>query len=104
MRLSNTLVPNSVLAWRSPEDPMIVRSLLRSRGTRSFYQVRVGTDTRAAANELCGSLRKLGGAPHRALAESVMRSRRSPSPLNSELRQCRRDDALLVDFWLHEPS
>ena len=44
------------------KDPMIVRSLLRSRGTRFFYQVRVGTDTRAAANELCGSLRRLGGA------------------------------------------
>ena len=41
---------------------MTVRSLLRSRGTRFFYQVRVGVDTRTAANELCGSLRKLGGA------------------------------------------
>jgi hypothetical protein len=27
-----------------------------------FYQVRIGTDTRQAANELCNSLRKIGGA------------------------------------------
>ncbi|MBN8920469.1 MAG: lytic transglycosylase domain-containing protein [Rhizobiales bacterium] len=43
-------------------DPMILRNLLRSRGTRAFYQVRVGADTRAAANALCGRLRKAGGA------------------------------------------
>ena len=44
------------------KDPMIVRSLLRSRGTRFFYQVRIGADTRAEANAVCGSLRRLGGA------------------------------------------
>jgi len=27
-----------------------------------FYQVRIGTDTRQVANELCNSLRKAGGA------------------------------------------
>ena len=35
---------------------------LRSRGTNAFYQVRVGADTRAAADTLCGSIRRAGGA------------------------------------------
>ncbi len=43
-------------------DPMILGILLRSRGTRRFYQVRVGTDTRAEANRLCANLKKKGGA------------------------------------------
>jgi hypothetical protein len=37
-------------------------SILRSRGTQPFYQVRVGADTRAAAETLCGSIRRAGGA------------------------------------------
>jgi hypothetical protein len=36
--------------------------MLRSRGTRPFYQVRVGVDTRAAANSLCNDIRRAGGA------------------------------------------
>ena len=32
------------------------------RGRAIFYQVRIGADTRQAANELCASLRKIGGA------------------------------------------
>ena len=43
-------------------DPIIIESKFRSRGTQPFYQVRVGADTRAGANELCGMLRKAGGA------------------------------------------
>jgi hypothetical protein len=43
-------------------DPTILGSLLRSRGTRTFYQVRIGTDTREAANALCGQIRKAGQA------------------------------------------
>jgi hypothetical protein len=42
-------------------DPIIIESKFRSRGTRSFYQVRVGADTRAGANELCAALHKAGG-------------------------------------------
>jgi hypothetical protein len=43
-------------------DP-IVRSLtLRSRGTRPFYQVRIGADTRSEANSLCARIRKGSGA------------------------------------------
>jgi hypothetical protein len=43
-------------------DPSILSTLLRSRGTRTFYQVRVGTDTRDAADKLCGSIQRAGGA------------------------------------------
>ena len=42
-------------------DPIIIASRFRSRGTHTFYQVRVGTDTRAAANTLCAALHKAGG-------------------------------------------
>jgi hypothetical protein len=43
-------------------DPTLLSTLLRSRGTQPFYQVRVGTETRAAAEGLCGSIRRAGGA------------------------------------------
>jgi soluble lytic murein transglycosylase-like protein len=43
-------------------DPSLLSTLLRSRGTQPFYQVRVGADTRAAAESLCGNIRRAGGA------------------------------------------
>ena len=43
-------------------DPSLLSTVLRSRGTRPFYQVRVGADTRQAADSLCGSIRRAGGA------------------------------------------
>jgi hypothetical protein len=43
-------------------DPIIIERRFRSRGTQTFYQVRVGTDTRASANELCAALHRAGGA------------------------------------------
>ena len=43
-------------------DPSLLSSVFRSRGTRPFYQVRVGADTRQAADSLCGSIRRAGGA------------------------------------------
>nr|WP_184083586.1 lytic transglycosylase domain-containing protein [Afipia massiliensis] len=43
-------------------DPSLLSSIFRSRGTRPFYQVRVGADTRAAANELCDRIRRAGQA------------------------------------------
>jgi hypothetical protein len=43
-------------------DPSLLSSLFRSRGTRAFYQVRIGTDTRAAADDLCGRIRHAGQA------------------------------------------
>ena len=46
----------------SGHDPSIQASRLLSRGTRTFYQVRVGADTRGAADALCSSIRRAGGA------------------------------------------
>jgi hypothetical protein len=43
-------------------DASIVSSVFRSRGTRAFYQIRVGTDTRESANALCAGIRRAGGA------------------------------------------
>jgi transglycosylase-like protein with SLT domain/sporulation related protein len=44
------------------QDPSLLSMTLRSRGTGTFYQVRVGTDTRESANTLCASIRRAGGA------------------------------------------
>jgi hypothetical protein len=44
------------------QDPSLLSSVMRSRGTRAFYQVRIGADTRPAADGLCGRIRKAGGA------------------------------------------
>ncbi|HEY7246506.1 MAG TPA: lytic transglycosylase domain-containing protein [Xanthobacteraceae bacterium] len=46
----------------SGRDPMILSSILRTRGTRPFYQVRVGADTRQSADALCTGIRRAGGA------------------------------------------
>jgi hypothetical protein len=43
-------------------DPIIDSGVLRSRGTRPFYQVSVGAETRIEANSLCAQLRAAGGA------------------------------------------
>lgn len=43
-------------------DPEILGSVLRNRGTRMFYQVRIGADTRASADALCGQIRRAGQA------------------------------------------
>jgi hypothetical protein len=43
-------------------DPSLLGTMLRSRGTRIFYQVRIGTDTRPAADDLCNRIRRAGGA------------------------------------------
>ncbi|HEX7791020.1 MAG TPA: lytic transglycosylase domain-containing protein [Afipia sp.] len=43
-------------------DPSLLSSIFRSRGTRTFYQVRVGAETRAAANELCDRIKRAGQA------------------------------------------
>jgi soluble lytic murein transglycosylase-like protein len=44
------------------QDPSLLSSVMRSRGTRAFYQVRIGADTRPAADDLCSRIRKAGGA------------------------------------------
>lgn len=43
-------------------DPVIAAHVLRSRGTRPLYQARIGTETRLAANDLCGTIRRAGAA------------------------------------------
>jgi transglycosylase-like protein with SLT domain/sporulation related protein len=43
-------------------DPSILSSVQRSRGAHAFYQVRIGADTRAEADNLCSRIRKVGGA------------------------------------------
>jgi len=43
-------------------DPSLLSSVVRSRGTRAFYQVRIGADTRPEADDLCNRIRKAGGA------------------------------------------
>ncbi len=44
------------------QDPSLLGSIFRSRGTRTFYQVRIGADTRPAADDLCNRIRHAGGA------------------------------------------
>jgi hypothetical protein len=46
----------------SGHDPSILSSVFRSRGTRSFYQVRIGAETRERANGLCAKIMRAGGA------------------------------------------
>jgi soluble lytic murein transglycosylase-like protein len=42
------------------QDPNLLSSLFRSRGTRTFYQVRIGADTRPEADALCNRIRRVG--------------------------------------------
>jgi Transglycosylase SLT domain/SPOR domain len=44
------------------QDPSLLSSVMRTRGTRTFYQVRIGADTRPAADDLCNRIRHAGGA------------------------------------------
>jgi hypothetical protein len=44
------------------QDPSLLSSRLRSRGSSMFYQVRIGADTRPAADDLCNRIRRAGGA------------------------------------------
>ena len=44
------------------QDPSLLSSVMRSRGTRAFYQVRIGADTRPEADDLCNRIRNAGGA------------------------------------------
>ena len=42
--------------------PMIVGTRLRNRGTRAFYRIRIPAESRQAGDDLCGRIRKAGGA------------------------------------------
>jgi hypothetical protein len=43
-------------------DAIILHGQFRSRGTRAFYQVRIGAETRAAAEGICRRLEHVGAA------------------------------------------
>nr|WP_316219306.1 lytic transglycosylase domain-containing protein [Bradyrhizobium sp. SZCCHNR2026] len=43
-------------------DPSLLSSVMRSRGSHPFYQVRIGADTRAEADDLCNRIRRARGA------------------------------------------
>jgi hypothetical protein len=43
-------------------DPSILATRLLSRGPRTFYQVRIGAETRTSAESLCQSIRRARGA------------------------------------------
>lgn len=43
-------------------DPSILATVMRSRGSHMFYQVRIGADTRPEADGLCNRIRRAGGA------------------------------------------
>jgi hypothetical protein len=49
---------SSVLAG---QDPSILATTLRTRGSHVFYQVRVGAQTRAGADALCAKIHSVGG-------------------------------------------
>jgi hypothetical protein len=44
------------------QEPSLLSSRLRNRGSSTFYQVRIGADTRGEADGLCSRIRKVGGA------------------------------------------
>ena len=44
------------------QDPSLLSSVMRTRGIHAFYQVRIGADTRPAADDLCNRIRRAGGA------------------------------------------
>lgn len=46
----------------SGQDPIISSNVLRTRGTRPFYKVSIGADTRPEATALCAKIRAAGGA------------------------------------------
>ena len=44
------------------QDPSLLSTQMRTRGTHLFYQVRIGADTRPAADALCNRIQRAGGA------------------------------------------
>ena len=44
------------------QTPTLLSTQNRNRGMRAFYQVRIGTDTRPAADDLCNRIGRAGGA------------------------------------------
>jgi hypothetical protein len=75
------------------DDPSLLPLLFRSRGTSAFYQVRIGTDTRREAGDLCSRIRRAGGA---CLVKRNMGTRglsKGPSGVRHRLKVQRRPNA-----------
>jgi hypothetical protein len=75
------------------DDPSLLPLLFRSRGTSAFYQVRIGTDTRREAGDLCSRIRRAGGA---CLVKRNMGTRglsKGPSSVRHRLKVQRRPNA-----------
>jgi hypothetical protein len=53
---------NRFAAVLGNQDPIVDGKILRSRGTRTFYQVSVSAESRPEANKVCAQLRAKGGA------------------------------------------
>ena len=53
---------NRLSAVIGDQDPSLLSSTMRTRGPHPFYQVRIGADTRPAADDLCNRIRRAGGA------------------------------------------
>ncbi|MDB5642893.1 MAG: Lytic transglycosylase catalytic [Hyphomicrobiales bacterium] len=53
---------SSVASAIGEQQPMIIGTRFRSRGSRPFYRVRVPAPTRLAANQICDRIRAKGGA------------------------------------------
>jgi hypothetical protein len=69
-------------------DAIVLRAPFRSRGTREFYQVRVGADTRGEAVSMCGKLHAAGAAclvlrNWRGAAETIGTDGPQGGPLNA---------------------
>jgi hypothetical protein len=66
-------------------DALVLRAPFRSRGTREFYQVRLGTDTRGEAVSMCQKLHAAGAAclvlrNSRGAAETIGTSEQRSEP------------------------
>jgi hypothetical protein len=53
---------NRLASVLGDRDPLILGQVFRSRGTRPFYQVRIGVENRAEATDLCRQITKSRGA------------------------------------------
>ena len=53
---------SSVASAIGEQQPMIIGTRFRSRGSRPFYRVRVPAQTRQAADQMCTRIRAKGGA------------------------------------------
>jgi hypothetical protein len=61
-RTSYASLQRQFAAILAPREPLVLRSVMRSRGTAPYYDVRVPAETRAEADALCARLHAAGGA------------------------------------------